>query len=453
MLAKSSANNYQTLPRQWGTNNQRKGNMALMSSHEQSSSRNGGLRVHLGASFGMAVAAVIGFNAPTLAATFRFEYMAGTSLQEMVAFEMAGAIWSQFLADDVTINLKVGGMNFNSQFGSDYSKVISMASPEKILVDAGTLAGLGNLQLDGNGYFDINVDGQTVKQNQITVTTANAKALGIGGLGTTFDGTILMNNAVGWDLDYIGSAPDDSSKFDFLSVVVHEIGHTLGFISGVEDNQWYASNANSDPNSSPNGNTIVTALDLFRFSPESSTQGIQDLSVGGEKYFSLDGGSTVTAQFATGTEGDGFQGSHWKEADSSQAIDIMDPALAKGEKNRISDFDLLALEAIGWNVQRQANGEFRSWDNLNLNTIKQQAQTRAVGSLIAQILGDFNESRTYHRWATRSRSRFWQVGYFQTADLDPNQPQPASVPEPGVTLGLASLGFLGLVSRRRRRQS
>ncbi len=472
MLAKSSANNNQTLPPRLGNpREQEMGNMPRkMSSQSQPSARNGGSKVHLGASLGMAVAAAIGLSDPSLAATFKFEYLPGTSLQEMVGFEMAGAIWSQFLTDDVTVNLKVGGVNFSSQFGSDYNKVISMASPEKMLVDAGAVAALGNLQLDGNGYFDINVDGQTVKQNQVTLSTANAKALGIGGLGNTFDGTIVMNNAVGWDLDYIGTAPDDSSKFDFLSVVIHEIGHALGFISGVDDNQWYASGSNSDPNSNYNGNTIVTALDLFRFSPESSTQGIQDLSAGGEKYFSLDGGSTVAAQFATGLEGDGFQGSHWKEADANQAIGIMDPALARGEKSQIAQFDLLALEAIGWNVKRDASGNLYSWNDLNLNTIKQQAQSRAVNSLMAQMLGDFDESRTYHRWANTNRSGFWQIGYFataddeelfnqitaagyfQTADTDPNQPQTAKVPEPGVTLGLASLGLFGLRSRRRRHQ-
>ncbi|HIK11432.1 MAG TPA: NF038122 family metalloprotease [Oscillatoriaceae cyanobacterium M33_DOE_052] len=472
MLAKSSANNNETLPPRLGNASPREiRNMAVMFSEEQASGRTGVAKVKFGASVGIAIAAAIGLGSPSLAATFKFEYLPGTSLQEMVGFEMAGAIWSQFLTDDVTVNLKVGGVNFSSQFGSDYNKVISMASPEKMLVDAAAVAALGNLQLDGNGYFDINVDGQTVKQNQVTLSTANAKALGIGGLGNSFDGTILTNNAVGWDLDYIGTAPDDSSKFDFLSVVVHEIGHALGFISAVDDNQWYASNVNSDPDSNDNGNTIVTALDLFRFSAESSNQGIQDLSAGGEKYFSLDGGRTVAAKFATGLEGDGFQGSHWKEADANQAIGIMDPAIAKGEKSQISQFDLLALDALGWNLKRKGNGNLHSWNDLNLNTIKQQAQNRVFSSLMAQILGDFDESRTYHRWANTNRSRFWQVGYFataddeelfnqiaaagyfQTADTDPNQPQPASVPEPGVTLGLASLGLFGLVSRRRRPQA
>lgn len=421
--------------------------------------------VRLGASFGIGIAAVIGFSAPSLAATFKFEYLPGTSLQEMVAFEMAGGIWSQFLTDDVTINLKVGGMDFSSQFGSRYKNVISMASPEKTLVDASALASLGNLQLDANGEFDILKDGQTLKQNQITLSTANAKALGIGGWQNTLDGTILMNRAVSWDLDYINSAPDDSSKFDFVGVVVHEIGHALGFISGVEDNQWYANNANSAPDQ--NGGTIVTALDLFRFSPESSNQGIQDLSLGGEKYFSLDGGRSITAQFATGLAGDGFQSSHWQEADGSKAIGIMDPAIAKGEKSQISQFDLLALQALGWNVKRQAGGSLYSWNNLNLNTIQQQAQTRALNSLIAQILGNFDQSQTYYRSATRSVVGFWQVGdfddeellsqitatgYFQTADTEPNQPETASVPEPGVTLGLASFGLFGFISRRRRRQ-
>jgi hypothetical protein len=57
---------------------------------------------------------------------------------------------------------------------------------------------------------------------------------------------------------------------------------------------------------------------------------------------------TNLALFATGRfNGDGRQGSHWKDG---LAIGLMDPTLAPGELAILSALDLRALDAIGWDL-------------------------------------------------------------------------------------------------------
>ena len=66
------------------------------------------------------------------------------------------------------------------------------------------------------------------------------------------------------------------------------------------------------------------------------------------KYFSLDGGTTLGPLFSNGTNfGDGRQASHWKD---SLGIGIMDPTAATGELLAITQNDVVALDAIGWDA-------------------------------------------------------------------------------------------------------
>ncbi|GAP94725.1 hypothetical protein [Leptolyngbya sp. NIES-2104] len=41
-------------------------------------------------------------------ATFNFTYAPGTTLQQMIGFEMAGRIWDAYLTDPITVNIYVG---------------------------------------------------------------------------------------------------------------------------------------------------------------------------------------------------------------------------------------------------------------------------------------------------------------------------------------------------------
>src|SRR5690606_11215974 len=79
---------------------------------------------------------------------------------------------------------------------------------------------------------DIDSDGHA-NNNWIQLTRANAKAVGlIAGNDAGLDGTIRFSSSFAFDYD-----PSDGitpGTMDFIGVAIHEIGHSLGFTSGVD---------------------------------------------------------------------------------------------------------------------------------------------------------------------------------------------------------------------------
>jgi hypothetical protein len=176
------------------------------------------------------------------------------------------------------------------------------------------------------------------------MTTANAKALGFG-VTAASDAQITFSNQFDWDYDTSDGVT--AGFFDFVGIATHEIGHALGFISGVD-----VLDGNSPPVNGPFRDdqfTFVSSLDLFRYSTASAAEGVIDWTASTtDKYFSLDQGATAIASFSTGRNfGDGQQASHWKD---SLGIGIMDPTAAPGEFLSVTANDLLAFDVIGWNV-------------------------------------------------------------------------------------------------------
>lgn len=308
------------------------------------------------------------------APVFNFTFTPGTSLQAQQGFQDAAARWASLLNDNVTINLTVG---FNSLGGgilgqaaaaSDFHTYASvrtaLAADATSAADATAVAHLPggpsfgmliNRTADsphGAGSATPYLDNNGGNNNQaMYIANAQAKAIGLAVAPQTLsgcigpcDGFIQFNSDFAFDFD--ASNGTNPNAFDFVGVAAHEIGHVLGFISGVDILDY-----NAPPQNGPfeaDEFTFVSALDLFRYSSQSAAQGVIDWTADARrKYFSLDG-TTVGPEFSTGAFfGDGRQASHWKD---DLFIGLMDPTAGMGETLHITGNDVLAMDAIGWDV-------------------------------------------------------------------------------------------------------
>lgn len=350
-------------------------------------------------------------------AQFNFTYDEGTSLQQMIGFEMAGLMWGNHLQDNTTINLHVGvtasrnlphkvigGAIPAIQANQSYSSFRNNYQNDRRSSDDYTAA--NNLQQGSSKNAAFAVEALSDRSNwtggastsTLNLTRANAKALNLtSSHSSQLDGVILMSdlsgyNNVSWSYDYTRSAGANNKKLDFLSTALHEIGHVLGFVSGIDQpgavdkhvrsTDWYASDVSQQLGALRARAQYTTPLDLFRFDDQTAWSGRHSLTYGnqgGDVFFSIDGGRSEIAEFATGENkgknGDGYQASHWKRQ-NGQPLGILDPDLRKGERANISALDLRLLDVIGWDVN--SNG---SNYNSNLYQIQQQAEQHLASSL------------------------------------------------------------------------
>lgn len=323
-----------------------------------------------------ASAALLAISSASHALSFNFSFLPGTSAAAQQAFTDAGTRWSSWLANPVTLDMTVGtaalGPGILASAGStevhvSYSDFRSaLAGNVASAADATAVASLAagssfgmliNRTSDnpnGAGSATPYLDATGANNSSVNITRANAKALGLdAGTGTVgncvgaCDASITFSNGFSFDTNpNDGIAP---GQFDFVGIATHEIGHALGFISGVD-----VLDDNAPPAGGPfaaNLFTFVNALDLFRYSALSFASGVIDFTADTRsKYFSIDGGLTSAngATFSTGSNfGDGRQASHWKD---DLGLGIMDPTAAQGELLAVGANDLLAMDVIGWNL-------------------------------------------------------------------------------------------------------
>ena len=161
--------------------------------------------------------------------------------------------------------------------------------------------------------------------------------------------SIGFNSAFEYDFD--PSDGIDADKLDFDTAVVHEIGHALGFGSEVGAKELDQS-----------ANLALSIEDLFRFRPGMTlgtfSTARRILSSGGTHVF-FAGGTELL--LSTGrmdhTGGDRNQASHWKDDRiSGQYLGIMDPTLSEGQRQTLTNNDLLALDAMGYQVGTLSGG-------------------------------------------------------------------------------------------------
>ena len=392
---------------------------------------------------GIAAASLTASNAN--AATINLIDLGGvTGSPAEQGFKVAAAYWGSVLTNNATVNLGVKfaplAPNIIGSTGSTRADTTVAAWENAVVATRSNhtldqTAVLPTLNAQGGASFVTNGtstggnndtavqvynDGATQSSKVLYLNTSVQKAIGIyNGPASQRDGNVTFSTNFSFDFDPTNGI--EAGKMDFIGVAIHEIGHALGFVSGVDflDVYGYPNGAGAGTlGYDLNDTSIFSALDMFRYSnnPNNVAPGagpVLDLTVKTATYFSIDGGLTQVggnALFSTGRyNGDGRQASHFKDTPSSQGgcngynqLGILDPTFCFGEMGVVKGLDLAAYDAMGWNINFDVLG------NLGYNRNTAQIYVQALGvpepASWALMIGGFGLMGAAMRRRTRSLS-------------------------------------------------
>ncbi len=294
---------------------------------------------------------------------------AGAGTQALAGFQEAADFWSSQFEDSFEFNLDIGFSNLGggtlAQAGSTQQRfayddfrtaIVADATSAEDSVFANSLPTTSSFSVYINettnnpngsgsslGYLDNNGG---ANNTQVNITSANAKALGlIAGNAAASDATLTFNNQFNFDFDR--SDGISAGQFDFVGIAIHEIGHALGFISGVDVLDG------NDDTFTDDAFTFVSSVDFLRHSADSVNAGA-DLDFTADnrpKFLSIDGGNSAAIagldHFSLGVVlGDGRQASHFRDG---LGLGILDPTFAPGELGIFTENDRLVFDTIGFN--------------------------------------------------------------------------------------------------------
>jgi len=280
----------------------------------------------------------------------------------LAAFNRAAAQWEAFIADPVTVTIAADlaplgagilGSSSNllltaGNFNTVRDALVSDAADESDDAIVGFLPTAAQFVATIPTGFSLD-DG-------IGATPANLRALGFDQAVTDFlagapDTTITFSSNFSFDFD--NSDGVTPGAFDFESVALHEIGHSLGYVSAVDA-------IDEALNAGASGSILTVTPDLFRFEDDSAedpstaaefTTAVRSLLPGSDDVFDqvLDVGfGDVEVLLATGVfNGDGTQASHFRD---NLGLGILDPTLSSTEVITLSENDLRALDLIGFEI-------------------------------------------------------------------------------------------------------
>lgn len=348
-------------------------------------------------------------------------------------FAAAAAYWSSVIENDVVINftatygpigvLGTAEASYTSLYASDYYSLLGSTASSSL--DQIAMSNLSPLRANGGvaatipDYFDparqsgiaasgtrIAPDGQFIS-TALSLTSANLKALVNDSAaykaqyGDASDGLLTFSSTTAFDFD-----PRDgitAGQYDFVGTAIHEIGHALGLVSGVEYFDAYVGDALG---TGIDGYALSMAADYFRY----SAPGKLDWTAGTDSYFSVDGGQTALGLYSTGPRtGDGFYSGHWKRPDTTCGAfpgAMQAYACPGGYPNAeisVTTLDIAALDAIGWNlnVDALAQPDYRFFSG---EAVALAAAVPEPGTWSMLIAGFGMVGGTLRRRATRTKA-------------------------------------------------
>jgi len=183
-------------------------------------------------------------------------------------------------------------------------------------------------------------EGSATVTNENTVFWTRASYKSTVGSASGSDASMQYNNAFSWDYD--PSNGISGSAYSFVDVVIHEVGHAMGFTSGSD----FRSND-------------IEALDIFRFQRTDGTGTDYNPDTNAEfqttprtvDLINTDNQNSdiISAEYRM-SDGSPYQTSHFREQASN--IGIMDPAFGNGltyiSRGYFAQSDLDMFDAIGY---------------------------------------------------------------------------------------------------------
>jgi hypothetical protein len=256
---------------------------------------------------------------------FAFTVESGSSLESLqtsnpalynnvlTGFSAAADRWKSIYKDPVTVRVNIDfpalgpsilGQANSAQNVYSYSAYRSALSNDASSVD--DAVGLSSLEVgpnftlrrrnvDSPATFVTNNSGNIA--SNVVVNRANARALGlVSNLDTASDAEIHFSSAFNWDFD-----PTDGISpglYDFVGVATHELGHAMGFVSSVDDFDYFAEPDGPGKTSlhelQVNQYAWLNPLDLYRY----SAPGVRNISFNQTSFFSLDAGALASLPLA-----------------------------------------------------------------------------------------------------------------------------------------------------------
>ena len=293
------------------------------------------------------------------------------------AFDSAAAFFESIFHDPITvvIDAEIAPLGFNVlgqamsvRMGDTFDTI-----RDYVVADANPADEAFVSQLPAeSGFYSTMPDG-SFSITGATANRANLLALGVPaeelnyGPDSEYDPSMKLDASITFSseypFDYDRSNGITPGRSDFVGVAIHEIGHSLGFVSAVDEVEAFMEDGRRE--------VTPTPLDLFRFEPGAGGSdfagGYRVLSPGEvvEDQVFFDGGlfdpSLITQigglslgdiPFSTGARfGDDWQASHWKDDAllGGTTIGTMDPQAPNGLMTWTA-VDSRAMSLIGWDT-------------------------------------------------------------------------------------------------------